>query len=90
MFLETSHHRNILFWAKNIPYLEGGGGGKTKRLNFLPTPGNAEFFFLIWVGTEFHLGKILSKFSLKPCPKFYNFYPDKFKGVQGSEKKTWD
>ena len=34
-------------------------------------------FFLIRVGTEFHLGKILSEFLRKPCPKFYNFYLDK-------------
>ena len=34
-------------------------------------------FFLIRVCTEFHLSKILSEFSRKPCPKFYNFYPNK-------------
>ena len=38
MFLETSHHRNIPFWAKNIPYLEGGEGGETKGLNFFTYP----------------------------------------------------
>ena len=41
MFSETSHHRNIPFLGKNIPYLEGGPGGergKTKRLKFFYLP----------------------------------------------------
>ena len=29
------------------------------------------------VGTEFRPSKILSEFSHKPGPKFYDFYPDK-------------
>ena len=41
IFPETSHHRNIPFWAKKIPYLEGGSYYKAKRLKFfLPTPRN--------------------------------------------------
>ena len=34
MFTETSHHRSIPFWAKNIPYIEGGEL-EGKSLNFL-------------------------------------------------------
>ena len=35
MFTETSHHRSIPFWAKNIPYIEGGEleGKSLKFLN---------------------------------------------------------
>ena len=43
MFSETSHHRNIPFLGKNIPYLEGGPGGgrgvRQKGLNFFTYPG---------------------------------------------------
>ena len=38
MFTETSHHRSIPFWAKNIPYIEGGEL-EGKSLIFLTYPG---------------------------------------------------
>ena len=47
----------------------------------LPKYGRAEIFWCglsyPGVGTGFRPSKILSEFSHKPGPKFYDFYPDK-------------
>ena len=69
--MATTFRRLLLYWTRYLSQLVLSSAKIHKKTR------HAENFYFIRVGTEFYLSKILSEFSRKPCPKFYNFYPDK-------------